>query len=504
MDLGRVVLVGDAGAGKTSLAHALAGAALPDVLPRVVAPLPAPVAVRAACPVRRCPVLASPESPESAVDAAREPAHLTVVDTAPETAEAALRGAAVVCVVCNSAAPRAAVLDTLAARWLPLAAAAAPHAPVLVVFAQMDRVRDAAALTAALDGVLAAHAAVCGGHACATAAPAPRGVDALRARAAEEALFPLAPLCDAATGAPTPALRHALARVFALLDTAGTGALGPDALACLGRGSRSSSSSSSVDYAGFVRLVAQMLRRLRHAPVWRLLRRAGYTRDLTLALPPPGPDNSSGSSEEGGARFVLTEAAAAFLRTVEEGGRERVAALLAGRVPELCGAADLGAGVRALCSRAPQTAVEALWLLGYGFADAAPDVGVRSVCLPVPPAAAATLAAKRSSSVPLGRAVAAAGALVPALGRQLWARARGFVGSTRFWALVAAAVAAVALGRPLSGLFRATPPRLLQQQQQQQQQSRVPAAQRVALLLFPHGDTQQPLPWYLRVKRFFS
>lgn len=504
MELGRVVLVGDEGAGKTSLAHALAGAALPDVLPRVVDPLPAPVAARDAWAVRRCPVLARAAASDAPPP---PPPRLTIVDTAPESAAAALHGAAVVCVVCDCSAPRAAVLDALAARWLPLAAHAAPHAAVLVVFAKMDRVRGAAAaadLRAALDGVLAAHAAVCAGHACSTAA-AGCGIDALRARAAAEALAPLAPLYDAAARAPTPALAHALARVFALLDADGDGVLGPAERAHLARLTHAHAHSPAphadpVDAAAFARLVAQMLRRLRHAAVWRLLRRAGYAADLSLAVPPDDEHSNEGALAD--AQFELTDAARAFLGAVHAAcvaGHSRAAArarldtLLAARVPALAaaldaapeplGAADLVGAVQALCRRAPQTAATALWLLGYGFAADAPDAGVRP-CRPAPAPAS-----------PLPVVPHGVPALAPAPWQRLCARVRTWLGSTRFWALVATVVAAAVVPRALGSLLRVTPP---QQRQQAQTRSR-----HVALPLFPR-EGARPLPWYMRVRRFFS
>lgn len=519
LELGRVVLVGDEGAGKTSLAHALAGAALPDVLPRAVGPLPAPVSVRAEALVRTCPPLPSSATssmtPAPPGPAGPPPAHLTIVDTTPENAAEALRDAAVVCVVCDAGAPRGPVLAALDARWLPLAASMAPHAPVLVVFAQMDRAEGQAgaaeALRTALDGVLAAHAAVAGGHACSAATTA--GVAALRTRAAEEALYPLTPLCDTAAGAsPTPALRSVLPRLFALLDTDGDGTLGPADLALfhrLAHYSNNSSSSGSAHHSvtaeGFARLVAQMLRRLRHAALWRLLRRAGYTADLTLA---PVPSTSPSTD---GVQYDLTDAAVAFLHGVHaacvaqhsrEACAARIDALLAGRVPALADALaaapwplnsdDLVGAVRALCRSAPQDAVEALWLLGYGFADDAPDAGVRCCCcdLRASPSAA--------SIVP------AASPAVDTAWLRLWTRVRGWTRSTRFWVGLATAVASFTLGSAASGLLRPAPLFLQQRQHQNQHQQQQQGHRARPLLSLLHERTPQPQPWFARVRQFFS
>ncbi|GBF95707.1 hypothetical protein Rsub_08689 [Raphidocelis subcapitata] len=307
-----LAVVGDPGAGKTSLVRAACHADGPHAAAPGAPPPP--------------PVLPPCRFPAEVLGAAGAdaPAELLVVDTAGgadaaarAAREAALRAAAGAVVCLDPAAPGA--LARLRSHWLPRVARLSPGAPVVVAVCKDDLDPeggfDQEALREAMEGMVAEHPSLEVAIKCSAAEG--RGVGDVFYHALKAVLFPKAPLLDAATGRLTTACVKALLRIFLMCDADQDGALGPEELAafqalCFGaplsreeaagvrgvvaEGLPEGVGEAGLLFPGFLYLHTLFLTQGRPESVWAVLTAFGYGRDLSICdaalahLPAVGPD----------------------------------------------------------------------------------------------------------------------------------------------------------------------------------------------------------------------
>ncbi|KAI8466496.1 MAG: hypothetical protein J3K34DRAFT_460850 [Monoraphidium minutum] len=294
-----LAVVGDAGAGKTSL---ITAACLEQF---------------SGAPV---PVLPPARFPSDLVNTPDDLSDLVIVDTSskPEDArqtEATVRAAAAV-VVCVDAA-RGGALERLRAFWLPEAARLNPGAPVVVAVCKDDREDrgDTAQLRQAMESLIATFPALEVSIRC--SAKEMRSVAEVFYHAIKAVLYPKGPLLEAATGRLTTPCVKALLRIFLMCDLDQDGALSDEELngfQCLCFGQPLSEEEldsvkamvaermpeglgdAGLTFPGFMYLHTLFLTRGRLESTWAVLKAFGYDQELRISdavlskLPQTGPD----------------------------------------------------------------------------------------------------------------------------------------------------------------------------------------------------------------------